>query len=466
MRLAGLRHIRFRLALWSILVFGGILVLYASGTSWFFLKTLNDQLDASLKEDLELVDQMLVHSVEGGAPIDIHGENINELERFLEIWSMDGQLIYRSKTLGAHALGPAPDTTGVGTTTRIHSHTLSDGTQLRVAEKLHFHGAAHRLIRLGVSEEGHFSNVNRFVRLILIGIPVALLLVSVSAYWMARGALRPIDVMASAARRMGTSDLSERIPVRNPDDELGRLASAFNELLARIQKSYDQLKRFTSDASHQLRTPLTAMRSVGEVGLQVGRSAEEYREVVGSMLEESTRLTKLVDSLLFLTRADAGKHRLNVDRLDLLEYVRETTDLLGVLADDKHQQMRVDGKPGIMIRADRSLLCQALLNLVDNAIKFTPEGGSIAIRVGVNGAQQAFVDVVDSGPGISPEHLESIFERFFRADKSNSPGAGLGLAVARWAVEAHGGTITVESNQGSGSAFHVVLPLDPRLTKP
>lgn len=453
-----LRHIRIQLTLWNILVFGGIFAVYAFGTSWFFLSALNKQLDESLKEELELVDQLLVHSSEGVYPYDIHGESIHRLERFIEIWSTDRRLLYRSKTLGGRALGGAPDTTDLGTKIRTFSHLLSDGTRFRVAEKLHGAGNTLTVIRLSISEPGFFSYIHNFVLILLIGIPLGLLLVTISAYLMAHRALKPIDVMASTARRISADDLTERIPVKNPNDELGRLAFAFNELLARVQKSFEQLKRFTSDASHELRTPLTAMRSVGEVGLQVGRPATEYREVIGSMLEESSRLTKLVDSLLVLSRADSGKHMLSLEKFDLLNFVSETCALISILAEEKSQILNVGGQHGIIVRADRALLCQALLNLVDNAIKFSPEGGKITVVVDLKEKKQGSIEVRDSGPGISAPELQHIFERFYRLDKTNGSGSGLGLAIARWAVEANGGTIRVESQIDTGSTFHITIP--------
>ena len=321
MNALGFRHIRVRLAVLNLVVFGGILVLYAFGTSWFFLSTLNHQMDGSLKEEVELVEQMLLHSPDGSYPPDIHDENIHELERFLEIWSFDGRLLYRSKALGANALGGMPDTTRLHSIVVTRSQLLSDGTRMRVAEKQHT-GSSPRIIRLAVSEAGYLADIQKLVTVLLIGTPVALLLVLVCAYLMAHRALKPIDLMASTARRMGTDNLAGRIPITNPDDELGRLAAAFNELLSRVERSFVQLRQFTSDASHELRTPLTAMRTVGEVGLQVGRTASEYREVIGSMLEESNRLTKLVDSLLFLARADSGKHQLHKENLDLFTFAR------------------------------------------------------------------------------------------------------------------------------------------------
>jgi len=459
MRLNLFRNIRARLTLWNILVFGGILVVYALGTSWFFLSTLTHQLDESLKEDLELVEQIVANLPADRLDIETHEEETADLEKFLEIWSGKGELLYRSKTLGNRVLGGQPDSAEFFTGVLPHSRVLSDGTRLRVASKLHPTGPQPKFIRLAVNEANYFSDIRKFVVMIIIGVPLSLIFIAMSAYWMARNALTPVDTMASRARRIGGLDLSERIPIKNPDDELGRLAIAFNELLERVEKSFKQLKQFTADASHELRTPLTAMRSVGEVGLQSGHSPEEYREVIGSMLEESGRLTRLVDSLLLLARADSGKQVVQSEQIDLMEFAKETSGLLSILAEEKEQEFSIEGEAGVVVSADRKLLCHALINLLDNAIKFSPVRGTIVLKVGTLNRHQASLQVIDSGPGISALDREKIFERFYTIPKNNGSGTGLGLAITKWAIEENGGSIAVANTDGPGTTFHITLPL-------
>jgi heavy metal sensor kinase len=458
MNMLNLRHIRVRLAVANLLVFGGILILYALGTSWYFIATLQSQMDGSLKEELEIIEHLVGNASIDSYPPDIHGEHINELERFLEIWSADGHLLYRSKALGKNALGERTNISLVGSSPVIRSQLLADGTYMRVAEK-RYDGPPPRVILLAVREAGYFADMYNLMFRTSIAIPVALLLVLVFSYVMARHALQPIDLMASTARRLNADNLTERIPVKNPDDELGKLAATFNELLARVESAFAQLKRFTSDASHELRTPLTAMRSVGEVGLQVSRTPAEYRDVIGSMLEEGNRLTKLVDSLLFLSRADAGKHLVRKETLDLLRFARETAGLFSILAEEKSQSLEITGQPGIIVYADRTLLCQAFLNILDNAIKFSPDKSRIRITVRRTEASRGCIDIADSGPGIPTTEQGRVFERFYRLNTHRERGSGLGLAIARWAVEAHGGSINVTSSDGNGSIFSILLPL-------
>jgi heavy metal sensor kinase len=456
-----LQNIRTRLTLWNILVFGSILALYTLVTSWFFLSTLNHQLEGSLKEDIELVEQMLIHSQEGSFTLDAHDDDVGKLERFLEIWTDDRRLLYRSKTLRGYTLGSAPEVSKDDAAVRIQSVELDEGVRLRVGTKYSTAGDSPKVIRLGISEAAYFSEIRSFLIMLFVGIPLTLVLVSISAYAMARRALKPIDLMSGTAQQIGVQDLRERIPVQNPYDELGRLAFAFNELLARVQHAFEQLKQFTSDASHELRTPLTAMRSVGEVGLQVKRTPEEYREVIGSMLEESNRLTRLVDSLLFLSRAESGKQMLRREEFDLVQLAQEAVSVMAALAEEKQQHIEIGAGDIVTVRADRGLISQALYNLLDNAIKFSPHGGTISVEVGHKTSNAVFLSVSDHGPGIPESEREKIFERFHRSETSSrqTSGAGLGLAITRWAVDVNDGSIEVSSREGPGAIFQITLPL-------
>jgi signal transduction histidine kinase len=222
------------------------------------------------------------------------------------------------------------------------------------------------------------------------------------------------------------------------------------------------MRRFTADASHELRTPLTAMRSVGEIGLRAKRESAEYREIIGSMLEEVDRLSLLVDRLLTLSRADTGDSMLAMDRVDLGELAEEVTAQLDVLAEEKQQSLsvKVDGRSSCI--GDRMVLRQALLNLVDNAIKYSPVGGRITVRVSRSVEGAAILDVSDTGPGIPAEQQQRVFDRFYRVDRSrsreNGGGTGLGLSIARWAVEVNGGQLTLENRDEPGATFRITLP--------
>jgi signal transduction histidine kinase len=222
------------------------------------------------------------------------------------------------------------------------------------------------------------------------------------------------------------------------------------------------VRRFTADASHELRTPLTAMRSVGEVALREGRDPERYEETIASMLEETDRLTRLVDGLLLLTREGRAAYRKRFERFDLAALVQESVDLLKVLAEEKEQRAVLHLEPETFVTGDRTTLRQAVVNLIDNAIKYTPRGGTIFASVSMPDAACALIEVADEGPGIPAEHREKVFERFYRVEEGRgraTGGVGLGLAIARWAVELHQGSIELAPESKNGSTFRVRLPL-------
>ena len=247
----------------------------------------------------------------------------------------------------------------------------------------------------------------------------------------------------------------------NPNDELGRLASVFNATLGRLESAFGQMQRFTSDVSHELRTPLTAIRSVGEVGLRERRDERAYREIIGSMLEEADRLSCLVDRLLTLSRVDSGQAKLSFEVIDVGDLAADVAAQLGVLAEEKHQIIEIASVGSPQCLGDRVLLRQALTNIVDNAIKYSPDGERIDIRVS-GSTTSSIVDVSDSGPGIAPSREGRIFDRFYRAGGADSlPGTGLGLAIAKWAVEAIGGSLSLQKTPGGGCTFRITLPRRP-----
>jgi signal transduction histidine kinase len=280
--------------------------------------------------------------------------------------------------------------------------------------------------------------------------PVAVAVAGLGGYTLARRALLPVERMTERARSISADRLSDRLAVENPDDEMGRLESSF-----------EQMRRFTADVSHELRTPLTAIRSVGEVGLRERRDEAAYRGIIGSMLEESDRLASLVDRLLTLSRAETGQAKL-ADEFDLASWGRGGRHL-DVLADEKRQSISVERTGTPHAYADRVVVRQAVINLVDNAIKFSPEGGRIRIRV-ADTPDEARLDVIDSGSGIDAAARDRIFDRFYRAASvpDGAAGAGLGLSIAKGAVEANNGRLTLAASGPGGSTFRIALPRAPR----
>jgi signal transduction histidine kinase len=262
--------------------------------------------------------------------------------------------------------------------------------------------------------------------------------------------------------------LHERLKVPNERDEIGRLTGVINETFARLESSFDQLRRFTADSSHELRTPLAVVRGIGEAAVAERRSPAEYEEAIGSILEEVDRMSSLVDTLLRLSHGDAGTIRLSRGTLDLAQLARDVAGSLGILAEERHQTLIVDAVSDVTVSVDRLVLREAVTNVLDNAIKHSPNGSTVTIRVERRG-EEALLAIGDEGPGIPPEHRERIFHRFFRVDEARSRergGAGLGLAIAKWAVDIHGGQITVHERPQGGSEFHIRLPLAQSVETP
>lgn len=307
-----------------------------------------------------------------------------------------------------------------------------------------------------------WNTLERLLWLLTLGTRVAFLVALAGGYVLTGRALRPVGDVAGAAQSITADRLSERLPVENPNDEFGRLATAFNDTLDRLKDAFERLERFTADASNELRTPLTSLKSVGEVALQPGddRLPALYREVIGSMLEEADRLHRLVADLITLTRTDTATPV--QEPIDLQALTQSVVADLGVLADEKDQTIETELAPAL-VRGDPDMLCLVLVNLLDNAIKYTPEGGRIAVRLHAASDDRVVVAVEDSGSGIPPEGQKQVFDRFYRVDEGRSRdagGSGLGLAIPERAARLSGGHLELDSTPEEGSTFRLVLPTD------
>jgi heavy metal sensor kinase len=427
----------------------------------FLRHSLATELDRQLHEDFEVAEQMLERTAEGGIrwrADDHHHEEDADDEGWLEVWSSEGKLLYRTVSLermGRDFLSTLFPLERSG----YASLTFPGNIPVRIFGEPCAIDGLPVVIRVVRSEARLRHELEELLLVLGLGFPVALGVAGFGGYVLARRALAPVGRMADQARMITAERLEERLPVVNPDDELGYLATVFNETFARLERSFEQLRRFTADASHELRTPLTAIRSVGEVGLREHRDEKAYRDIIGSMLEEVDRLGHLVDSLLTLSRADAGHIKLMPERVNLTELAREVASHLGVLAEEKKQSLMVESAGPVYAMMDRLVLRQAVVNLVDNAIKYSPEGGSVRVIV-QDQPRGPTLEVIDTGPGIAAGHREQIFDRFYRVDKARARemgGTGLGLAIARWAVEANSGQLELESEEGAGSTFRIIL---------
>jgi heavy metal sensor kinase len=455
--------VRLRLTLWYVAAMVVVLGVYAALVFVFVSRNASVALDARLRGDFQWASAMIDQTPEGGITW-YEMEELTEEERpWLQVWSADGrQRLYqnfeaqRRPLAEAGELAQRPDDSLVA--------IEAADAPVRVLTRRGRVGDRAVVIQVARSEAAMRSELRQLVLIFVLGLPVAIAVAGLGGYTLARRALRPVERMSERARSITAERLSDRLPVDNPDDEMGRLATVFNETLGRLERSFEQMRQFTADVSHELRTPLTSIRSVGEVGLRERRDEPAYRGIIGSMLEEVDRLASLVDRLLTLSRAETGPARLSAAAFDLRGLADEVAAHLGVLAEEKNQAIRVDGA-AVDVHADRLVIRQAVINLIDNAIKFTPAGGRVAVHVGET-AGAATLDVTDSGTGIDAGERDRIFDRFFRAaHAAGESGAGLGLSIAKGAVEANGGRLTLLSSGPAGSTFRITLPRAVRVIR-
>jgi heavy metal sensor kinase len=458
--------IRVRLTSWYSVVLFLMLVVYATATYLAVRHEFLEQLEDQLHDDFEAAEGFLVPASDGRIvwSSERHRDPDEDQDRGIDVWAADGQAIYRSGASTALPPAPLPAATAVA---RYESLAAS-GRRWRTLTGTTLVGGRSVVLRVSRDEDKLRAQLAEILVVLVLGLPLVVALAGVGGYVLARRALTPIDHLATEARRITAERLHERLSVPNPNDEIGRLTAVINDTYARLESSFDQLRRFTADASHELRTPLTVIRGMGEIGLKETRTPAEYKDVIGSMLEEVDRLTNLVDTLLRLSYGDAGTVRLALEPFDLAELAREVTVSLGILAEERNQRLEVDAASAVMATVDRLVLREAVTNIVDNAIKHSPKGSTITIRARSD-CNGALLDIVDHGSGIAPEHRERIFDRFFRVDEArsrDSGGTGLGLAIAKWAVEVNGGQISVESGPSGGSVFRISLPRTTATVQP
>lgn len=449
--------LRTRIILWYSVVITCCIAAFSLTAGISFSEYVAQDLDRRVHEDIELAARAIVIDSEGNPawPGGFLEKQIAEEEgggHWVEVWDSGGR-----RRLSAGTFDPKlPDHQPLrGPLT----YEIAGGP-VRVMSEHVTAGGTRYLVRAAVSELPARRQIRSlWARIVVISLGI-LILGGLGGIALTHRLMGPLGRMAMHARRITAEQLHERLDVRAAGEELEQLGDAFNATLARLEASFAQLRRFTADASHEIRTPLTVLRSVGEVALQGDKSEAEYREVIGAMLEEVDRLSRLADDLLAIARAEAGQKSYKFESVDLWLLAGEVVEQLGVLAEERGQSLSVDGEP-TAIDGDRLSLRQALVNLVDNAIKYSPEGARVTVRVRGN-AEFATLAVDDEGPGIAPEHAEKIFERFYRVDRSRAReigGTGLGLSLVKLTAEAHGGKAEVASTVGRGSTFKIIFPL-------
>lgn len=370
------------------------------------------------------------------------------------------QLRHRTLPLSAEARANAGR--GMGT---FETVAISTGEPVRLLTMpVAREGKPVQLLQVGIPFHRVEQELWRYLQSLFVLIPLGLALAALGGGLIARAALSRVDEMSRTARQVSGEDLSDRLVVRGTGDELDHLAETLNAMLARLQAAFTEIRRFTADAAHELRTPLTTLTGEIEVALRSTRSVEDYQEVLRSSLEEVRRLTLLAEDLLLLSRSSAGAG-LPHERIDLEALMVDVIDVAVRLAQAKHIAIHVEEIGPAMVMGDPMALSRAVLNVVENAVKYTPTGGKVTVAL-LREGRVVRVVVRDTGVGIDPSDLDRIFEPFVRLDPARARatgGAGLGLAIARAIILAHGGSVTVESVVGAGSCFAISLPLAERL---
>ena len=461
------RTIRARLTLWYTVIFSGMLVFLGIAALILLDRGLRENIDTSLLSVARSIAASTRSTPRSGPGLDDLVESLlppGFTNRYFSLLDPFGRPDPRLVSRGRLQLPLSPEALRNAEQGRETYQTLTvpgvASTPLRmltlpVVERGHI----IHLVQVAMPLESADSARSHFIFILLGLTPLALGGAAIGGWFLAQRALTPVDAMVDAARKIEAEDLSRRLQTTDSHDELDRLATVLNDMLARLERSFTAVRHFSADAAHELRTPLTILKGEMEVALRSSRSEDEYRQILTSCLEEVDRLSGLVQDLLFLARSD-GDNITGIDTpIDLGTVFTEVLQPLRALAEAATVEITAPSPPSLWVNGNMSMLFRLLFNLGENAIKYTPPGGMVELHLARNGST-ALLQIQDNGPGIPPEEQARIFDRFYRGDPARSRGGtGLGLALVRSIVTLHKGQISVESEVGKGTCFRVIFPL-------
>jgi len=465
------RSLAFRLAVWYALLLSATFALVGAGMYFGLAQYLRSSLSDSLRRRSVQVEDIL-----RSAPAAIRDAQIGDAittrvapefnNRFVRITRAPATLIYRSGRPADRSFDPSSIAPLAGpwpSRTTARRVATGSGPVMISATPISTRSGEY-LVELGTSLEPVDSVQDHLLALLGMLLPVLVALAAGGGYLLVKRALRPVEDMSQTAAQISVQNLDERLPVMQTGDALQQLSLSLNHMLGRLRESVQASRRFLADASHELRTPLTVIKGELQEVVRESECPPELRERIGSTLEEVARLERLVSGLLVLSRLDAGDAQREWLDVDLGELAASTVEQMRLVAEDRGVQLDASRLRPLIVRGDRGRLKQVIVNLLDNAIKFTPRGGSVSLRTEQRPGL-AVLEVRDTGSGIPPEALPHVFERFFRADAARTRdgdtadgGAGLGLSIVRSICTAHGAEVEVESAPGAGSCFRVKFP--------
>jgi len=455
-----------RLTLWYLAIFAVAQIAFGAGM-WFILhEHLYDLVDDGLESQAEDLRNFLAGHGKDASLADLRrlvteayaAEHSGD---YLELSTADGDLIYRSEFLQRHPLIKSPP---IGRRESAENRRI-DGRPLRfLVQQLQVNGHSYAAL-IGAETGDVLETLSLFRAYLLMFAPALFLLAALGGYWLSRKALSPVDAIVSSAREISGSNLNARLQNLETGDELQRLSDTLNEMLARIEAAFLRITEFTADASHELRTPVSLIRTEAELALRRSRGEAEYKESLRHILLEAERTSSLIEQLLSLARADSGRETLHMESVNLSQVLHAVAESWQQLAAIRNVQFSSTIVDEAVVTGDAGVLRRLADILLDNAFKYTPSTGSVHLSLEKK-AENAVIAVQDTGVGIPEEEHQKIFERFYRIDKARGRahgGAGLGLAIAQWIVGQHRGTIAVESRAGAGAGatFRVEIPLLP-----
>lgn len=479
------RSLRFKLTLWYVLILGILLISFSSFLYLTLSRSLYRDVDHKLRSLAELI------ASESTSPISKFGfgnidqaleatMNLKPIGKFIQVLDESGRIGRTSENLKSVQLPISLNALrngSKGLVTYETNHSLGNTPLRIITYPVKENNQVTKMIQVASSLEDVEDALNTLLIILIVTVPSILMIASLGGQFLANKALKPVDRVTQTARMITSQNLNQRIQTLKVKDEISRLIDTFNEMISRLDQSFRQIKQFTTDASHELKTPLTILKGEVEVALRKKRPLHEYEQILESNLEEIDRMSKIVEDLLLLSKADIGEIRLNREDIHLTRFISGLTEQMKILAQPKNIRIEISNHQNeIHVFGDTLRMRELFINLIENGIKYTEAGGSILITLTKEtdgslspltpkekkAATFAKITVADTGIGIAKDDQEKIFNRFFRVDKARSReqgGSGLGLSICKWIVEAHQGEITVESEPGKGSSFIVRLPL-------